>query len=109
VPIIDGQVDSGAPKLMANAQHLEILRQGVVAWNHWRMEERSVRPDLSEADLRGMNLDLVDFQDADLRKSKLDNAQLDSAVLNGADLREASLRQANLFGAYLQRADLRTM
>jgi hypothetical protein len=71
------------------------------------MEERLVRPDLSEADLRGMKLDLVDFQDADLSKSKLDSAQLDSAVLDGADLREASLRQANLFGAYLQRADLR--
>jgi hypothetical protein len=71
---------------MAKAEHLELLRKGVVVWNQWRMEERSIRPDLSETNLGGMNLNLVDFQDADLRKSILDNTQLDSAVLDGADL-----------------------
>jgi uncharacterized protein YjbI with pentapeptide repeats len=41
---------------MANAEHLAILRQGVDAWNAWRRKEHWVRPDLSEADLEGVDL-----------------------------------------------------
>jgi len=53
-----------------------MLKQGVAAWNQWRNAHPKVRPDLSVADLRGMDLGDVDFSGANL-----------SAV----DLREANL------------------
>ncbi len=36
---------------MANPEHLNILKQGVKAWNTWREKNRSVFPDLTGADL----------------------------------------------------------
>lgn len=38
---------------MANEDHLEILKQGVKAWNEWREQNAGVKPDLIGADLRG--------------------------------------------------------
>ena len=69
------------PKLMANAEHLRLLRQGVEVWNAWRAKEPTVPPDLSGADLS-------------------------NALLSGleADLGGANLTEANLSGADLGRA-----
>ena len=33
---------------MANAEHLELLRQGVDLWNEWRRKSPLIVPDLSE-------------------------------------------------------------
>jgi hypothetical protein len=41
---------------MADQSHLNILQQGVEAWNSWREQKRNVRPDLSEANLSRANL-----------------------------------------------------
>ena len=92
---------------MANADHLELLLQGVDVWNAWRAANSSVRPDLG-----GAALDLAELDDADLRNADLSGAQFDSAKLRRAKLQDADLRQANLFGAdltgaSLQRANLR--
>ncbi len=38
---------------MANPKHVEILKQGVEAWNKWRMENPSVVPDLNGENLNG--------------------------------------------------------
>src|SRR5687768_6911065 len=51
---------------MANEEHLAILRQGVEAWNAWRLEHPSVRPDLREADLRRTDLCGAHLSRADL-------------------------------------------
>src|SRR4051812_35846451 len=42
--------------VMANEEHVALLKQGVDAWNKWRRENPKVRPDLREAYLRGANL-----------------------------------------------------
>jgi uncharacterized protein YjbI with pentapeptide repeats len=111
---------------MANLEHLKILKQGVQAWNEWR-RERSIRPDLSGADLRwtslsGANLEQVKLTDgelngtylikanlirADLSRAKLIGANLNDANLRGADLSEANLTSTDLDGTDLSRADLR--
>jgi hypothetical protein len=75
---------------MPNADHVDILRRGVAAWNAWRAEQR-ITPDLSGAGLRGLDLSGFDLAQADLR---------------GADLRGTNLSQANLSGAHLERANL---
>ncbi len=72
---------------MANPEHLAILKQGVQVWNEWRTstwnDYRELHPDLSEADLRGM-----DLGDANLRITNLVEADLTGANLSGADLSE---------------------
>lgn len=42
--------------IMANQNHLDQLRAGVDAWNHWRRDHPQVTPDLSGAELTGANL-----------------------------------------------------
>jgi hypothetical protein len=33
---------------MANDDHIALLKKGVAAWNAWRDENRSIRPNLSD-------------------------------------------------------------
>ncbi len=94
--------ESGIIETVANKEHLEILKQGVEAWNRWREENPDVWPDLRGADLRRANLRGADLRGADLRE-----ADLRAAILFRANLREANLRRADLSGAILSRANLR--
>ena len=69
---------------MANPDHLAQLKAGVEQWNSWRRRNRGISPDLSDADLRGTNLNNADLSDTILFK----------ALLNGADLRSAIMCSA---------------
>jgi uncharacterized protein YjbI with pentapeptide repeats len=101
---------------MENAVHIEILQEGVEAWNEWRRRNPGERPalagaDLSERDLRGINLDEADLTDAelfqtDLRQANLKMARLAKADLSGAKLGGAALYKADLVEACLIEADL---
>lgn len=46
---------------MANQEHLNILSQGVDAWNRWRLTHNEQIPDLSRADLSDANLNEADL------------------------------------------------
>jgi uncharacterized protein YjbI with pentapeptide repeats len=100
---------------MANPEHLEILKQGVEAWNKWRNEHPNVLPNLSEVyvgetdlggahfsstDLRAANLESADFGGADLA-----SADLSYAFLNGANFRRSYILETNFNGASLNGAD----
>lgn len=96
---------------MADAEQMEILRTGVVAWNDWRNQHPGITPDLFGADLNGNSLLKVNLSETDLRQSNLLGADLCEAnlratILSGADLRGANLNSANLGGADLSDADL---
>ena len=100
---------------MADEEHLKILKQGVVQWNKWRLEN-AIEPDLADAilggaDLRGANLRRAnlsdaDLSDADLQHANLSSANLSSANLSSANLIRADLRSANLSSANLSSASL---
>jgi len=92
---------------MANSEHLKILKQGVNAWNQWRLENPEMIPDLEGAGLRGAHLSGADLRWADLFGAELTEVNLRRANLGGAHLRMANLRKADLFGANLRGADLR--
>jgi uncharacterized protein YjbI with pentapeptide repeats len=112
--------------IMANPEHLAILKQGVVAWNKWRTDQPGIKPDLSgaymdkfdlagaclkkaflgRAKLRGAILSKALLMEARLRETELDGADLSGADLSGADLSGADLRGANLRGADLRGANL---
>jgi uncharacterized protein YjbI with pentapeptide repeats len=79
---------------MANVEHVRIMKQGVQAWNAWRQENSSTRPDLSGADLSWAELNGANLSGADLRQ-----ANLWVANLRGADLCQADLSVVNLYGA----------
>ena len=100
-------------KIIENHQHY--LNKDIDGWE-------SMRADLSDKNLSGLNLKNanlreVDLRNADLREADLRNANLYGANLNNADLssadlnkavlREADLRESNLSNADLRKANLR--
>ena len=56
---------------MANPEHLKILKQRADVWNDWRKTHPQTIPDLSKADLRGMELSAMNLSKANLRKGGL--------------------------------------
>jgi len=91
---------------MADQEYVLRLRQGLDVWNAWRKKYPDVNPDLSGADLHGMNLYRADFSGADLREANLSETYLVWANMRGADLRWANLSHARLGGADLRGAVL---
>jgi uncharacterized protein YjbI with pentapeptide repeats len=122
--------ERGCPlHFMAKPEHLEILKQGREVWNQWRMDQPSVKPDLSAVDftqapafedsaiwgrrlmdnaddakrllLGGFNLSGVDFYKANLSHAELNKADLSDAKLVHTNLSSARLHKAKLNGAQL--------
>jgi uncharacterized protein YjbI with pentapeptide repeats len=106
----------------ASRSPLEILSEGVKAWNKWREENPSISPklnslNLSNRDLSGADLIAVDLRDSDLsqtilKDAKLNGANMSGANFSGADLSEAKLRNSSLSNSDFSRvnfsnADLR--
>jgi uncharacterized protein YjbI with pentapeptide repeats len=106
---------------MADQQHLDLLKQGVDAWNTWRKEHPNIKIDLYRAHLNGFDLSRIDltganlsgahfnrvhFIGANLSEANLSKTNLREADFRGANLRGANLRGANLRGANLRGADL---
>jgi hypothetical protein len=91
---------------MANREHLQILQQGVEAWNAWRRDNRDIQPDLSEANLSETNLTGAYLAGANLVRAAFPEADLAGANLGRADLRGAALPEADLAGANFAGADL---
>ena len=91
---------------MADQKQLDILKQGVVAWNEWRGEHLGVRPDLIGANLRGAKFNNANLSHATLSSADLSTADLSSADLSDVNLRAANLSHATLNNATLSHADL---
>ncbi|WP_428663056.1 pentapeptide repeat-containing protein [Runella sp.] len=96
---------------MANPEHLVLLQQGATQWNAWRKHHKHIRPDLQEADLRGLNLQEFNLKEARMKRANLAHcnltkAKLDNAYLRNADLTDANLTKASLAGVNLRHAIL---
>jgi hypothetical protein len=92
--------------IVANQEHLDILRQGVEVWNKWREKHPEIRPDLSNGDLGGVDLYGADLDDVNLIDTDLNNARLTFARLNEANLGSANLSHVDLCSAHLTNAHL---
>jgi len=90
---------------MATQEQVELIKQGVDAWNKWR-EKHSDTPDLSGAYLQRRNLRKANLRGGKLSGTYLRKANLMGANLSGANLRKANLIGANLMGANLSKANL---
>lgn len=96
---------------MANPLHVEILKEGVELWNSWRHNSH-VKPDLTGAELSGLdllaaNLTRADLTGSNLTRANLTRAALVEANLSGVILTEALLSDADLIGATLTDANLK--
>ena len=80
---------------------LEILRQGVNAWNLWRKKYSNLRPNLQSANLNGMRLEGIDLREADLSSATLQDCDLYKANLSGATATAARLQRSDLSRALL--------
>lgn len=99
------------PSEALDKQHIDILRKGVMAWNLWRKDNPSAKPQLPTADLSGTSLGKINLSGANLSWALLSNADLreavlDNAILHSANLHKANLRYANLIDADLQDSNL---
>jgi uncharacterized protein YjbI with pentapeptide repeats len=83
---------TGVENLMANADHLSLLKKGVKALNQWRLEHEQVQADLSEADLFG-----ADLSKANLSEANLIAASLSTVILDGVNFERARVGET-LFG-----------
>lgn len=92
---------------MAQRDHISKLRQGVVAWNEWREQEPAVVPDLSGADLSGIDASAACFDRSLLRGATFNEARLREATFNKADLEEAKFEHADLYKAEFKEARAR--
>ncbi|MFL6282927.1 MAG: toll/interleukin-1 receptor domain-containing protein [Pyrinomonadaceae bacterium] len=81
---------------MANSEHLELINQGVEAWNEWREHNPEIEPDLSSADLHYGELENVDFSATNLSGADLSLASLRGAAFNCADLVNVQFYGADL-------------
>jgi uncharacterized protein YjbI with pentapeptide repeats len=96
---------------MANAGHVDLVRDQVENWNDWRRRNTKIVPDLAGADLAEFNLAGANLAKADLTGTNLAGANLCGANLTRtkffrADLSQADLSRATLFKANLSQADL---
>jgi hypothetical protein len=101
---------------MPKHKHLEILKRGVEAWNEWREGDPYLRPDLSGADLQGVethgaylaeaDLRGLDFSGRDLSGSQLYKSDCSGAKFNGANLTKADLSESDCSGAEFNDANL---
>ena len=108
---------TSGPRPRFNREHVALLKQGVAAWNEWRLKNPDTSPNLRGADLRGAALSganlggaslfKADLSKADLSGAHLGGATLGMAYLDEANLSRANLRGANLVDASLERANLR--
>lgn len=81
---------------MIAIDYLELIEQGVDAWNQWRVEHPDEYPELASAYLFEKSLQGINLR----------NANLSRACLIGANLAGADLTEANLSGVYANNADL---
>lgn len=91
---------------MANDAHIKELKIGVDHWNSWRRRHFAEQPDLSGADLNGINLNGANLIGVNLSKANLSCASLKGAFLSCANLSFAYLSEANLSKANLSKANL---
>ena len=92
---------------MIAIDYLELIEQGVDAWNRWRSEHPEQYPELESAYLFEKSLQGINLRDANLSRACLIGADLVGADLTGANLSGVYASNANLQRANLTGADLR--
>ena len=96
--------------------HMDILRKGVEEWNLWRLTNHNIRPDLTGAVLKNMDLtdcdlsfvdmDLITFHCVNLSKARFYYSTTDNAHFEKSQLLEALFLDASLDNTVFDKCDL---
>jgi|WetSurMetagenome_2_1015567.scaffolds.fasta_scaffold686569_1 uncharacterized protein YjbI with pentapeptide repeats len=70
---------------------VQMLKNGIPAWNQWRIDNPDTVPEMAGADLHGLAL-----HQANLRYANLSGANLERVLADKADMCHANLQGANL-------------
>ncbi|MEM1240169.1 MAG: pentapeptide repeat-containing protein [Cyanobacteria bacterium P01_H01_bin.26] len=92
--------------MVAAINYLELIEQGVDAWNSWRLEHPDECPELESAYLFEQSLQGINFRRANLSRACLIGANLEGADLSDANLSGVYANNAHFHGANLAAADL---
>ena len=87
---------------MADEEQFRILKQGVAAWNDWRL----AAPAAIKINLLGANLSGADLWEATLTRAKLRGADLGRADLWGAHVSETDFNEVTLIETVFANVDL---
>ncbi len=79
---------------MEASTHLAILKQGVDAWNTWRIDNPDVQAELNGADLTDAILITANLSDAECVDTILYEANFSDANLTGVDFTRADFTNA---------------
>jgi hypothetical protein len=93
---------------MLNQEHLDILNQGVEAWNRWREENPNILPNLSGVNLANTSLVGINLIGTDLNVGNLSGANLSEALLSHTNFIETNLSGTNFTNVTLYDADFRS-
>ncbi len=96
--------------VMANPEHVQILRQGPVAWNRWRKEYSTVGPDLSQLDfgtIQELCMPVPDLSGFDLARADLRMSSLRNAITVNASFHNAYMVSADLCFGHFGHCDFR--
>jgi uncharacterized protein YjbI with pentapeptide repeats len=91
---------------MRKSQQIALFNQGVRAWNTWRANNPTEKPDFDGIDLSEIQLSGAHLSGIDLSLMNLSGVNLSKAYLNETHLQKANLSKTNLRGAHLIEADL---
>ena len=80
---------------MANADHIELVKQGAEAIAAWREAHPNERLDLQKADLDGLNLRRANLQGANLQEARLQEADLQGMVLGNTTFDHTNVNRAH--------------
>src|SRR5215204_768330 len=94
---------------MANPEHLEILKQGIKAWNEWRHKGFiHPIPNLSSANLQGEKLRGINFSSTILKDADLTDTDLSGVNFSRALLTNANFLRSRMGVTVLADVDLST-
>jgi hypothetical protein len=75
---------------MAILEHLNILEQGIEVWNKWRLENPSIEPDLSGADLSNHIFENANFSNTNFHRARMTQWQVIDCDFSGCNLTQIS-------------------
>jgi len=81
---------------MTNKEHLTILDKGRAEWNLWREQNPSIKPDLTNIDLRKYDLTWFNLRDVNMPGANLSGVDLAGTNFSGANLKGANLCKVKL-------------
>lgn len=91
---------------MVVVDYLDLIEQGVDAWNRWRSEHPNDCPELEAVYLFEQSLPGINLRNANLMRACLIGADLSGADLTGANLSGVYANAANFQGACLASANV---